>query len=68
MINILKLAFLTASAVSLQIIQCKVAGKAAEIFNKIIKYEKMKILFSHDVNRCNSIINAKVRTSKQPEY
>jgi hypothetical protein len=40
MINILKLAFLTASAVSLQIIQCKVAGKAAEIFNKIIKYEK----------------------------
>lgn len=40
MINILKLAFLTASAVSLQIIQCKVVGKAAEIFNKIIKCEK----------------------------
>lgn len=45
MINILKLAFLTASAVSLQIIQCKVAGKAAEIFNKIIKYEKNEDTF-----------------------
>lgn len=35
MTNILKLTLLMASAVSLQIIQCKVAGKAAEIFNKM---------------------------------